>query len=95
MVITPGEFSPTKARKDGTLLADEGFLSDIDPINYQKDPVSAADGRIVFPTLIPGATYRIVDRTGRTPNGPQLRKEFTVKPGETRDLGDILIEKPN
>ena len=49
----------------------------------------------MFPALIPGATYRIVDQTtARNPNGPQLRKEFTVKPGETLDLGDILIEKP-
>ncbi len=26
--------------------------------------------------------------------GPKVRKEFKVKPGETLDLGDILIEKP-
>jgi hypothetical protein len=26
--------------------------------------------------------------------GPQVRKEFTVKPGEILDLGDILIERP-
>ena len=32
--------------------------------------------------------------TARDPAGPQLRKEFTVKSGETLDLGDILIEKP-
>jgi hypothetical protein len=58
--------------------------------------VSAADGRIVFPALIPGATYRILDRTtARTQNRPQLRNEFTVKPGETLDLGDILIERPS
>ena len=49
----------------------------------------------LFPVLIPGATYRIIDRTTtRDPGGPQLRKEFTVKPGETLDLGDIRIEKP-
>ena len=95
MVVTPGEFSVIKARKDGTTLADEDSLTSIDPINYPKDPASDAQGRIVFPALIPGATYRIIDRTTiRTPNGPQLRKEFTVKPGETLDLGDILIEKP-
>jgi hypothetical protein len=45
--------------------------------------------------LIPGATYRIIDRTPfRGPDGPQFRKDFTVKPGEILDLGDILIEKP-
>jgi hypothetical protein len=95
MVVTPGEFFVLKARKEGTALADEDSLSAIDPINYQSDLASDAQGRIVFPALIPGATYRIVDfSTFQTPDGPQLRKEFTVKPGEALDLGDILIEKP-
>jgi hypothetical protein len=95
MIVTPGEFSTIKSRKDGTLLADEGSVTIIDTINYQNDPVSDAQGRIVFPVLIPGATYRIIDHsTIRTPNGRQLRKELTVKPGELLDLGDILIEKP-
>jgi RNA polymerase sigma factor (sigma-70 family) len=95
MVVTPGEFSTITAQKDGTLFADQDFLTVIDPINYQNDPASDAQGRIVFPALIPGATYRIIDRTTiRTPTGPQLRKEFTVKPGELLDLGNIAIEKP-
>jgi RNA polymerase sigma factor (sigma-70 family) len=95
LVVAPGEFSAIKARKDGTLLADEDSVTVIDAINYQNNPASDAQGRIVFPALIPGAMYRVIDRTTiRTPNGPQLRKEFTVKPGELLDLGDILIEKP-
>ncbi len=50
----------------------------------------------IFPALIPGATYRIHDETTiNDEGGAQLRKEFTVKPGETLDLGDILIEKPS
>ena len=55
-------------------------------------PVSDAEGRIAFPALIPGATYRVIDRPRGGP--PTFRKDFTVKPGETVDLGDILIEKP-
>ena len=95
MVVTPGEFNGVKARKDGTTLADQDTLTGIDPINYAKAPAADAQGRIVFPALIPGATYRISDQTtARTPNGPQLRKEFTVTPGELLDLGDIVIEKP-
>jgi RNA polymerase sigma factor (sigma-70 family) len=96
LVVSPGEFSAIRARKDGSLLADEESLTAIDAINYPKDPASDAQGRIIFPVLIPGTTYRIVDQTTfGTPRGPQLRKEFTVKSGETIDLGDILIEKPN
>jgi hypothetical protein len=95
MVVTPGEFSGIKARKDGTTLADQDNLTSIDTINYAKAPTADGQGRIGFPALIPGATYRISDQsTRRTPNGPQLRKEFTVKPGETLELGDIRIEKP-
>ncbi len=67
----------------------------IDPINYPDDPKSDAQGRIVLSALIPGVLYFIIDRTtGRTPEGPRMRKQFTVKPGETLDLGDILIENP-
>jgi hypothetical protein len=95
MVVTPGEFSGIKARKDGTTLADQDTLTSIDPINYANAPATDAQGRIVFPALIPGSPYRIIDQTtARTPDGPRLRKEFTVKPGETLDLGDVLIEKP-
>jgi hypothetical protein len=95
MVVTPGAYPTNKARKDGVLLADQGRLRAVDPINYRKDPVSDAQGRITFPALIPGATYRIVDRTPfRGVEGPQVRKEFSVRPAEDLELGDILIEKP-
>jgi hypothetical protein len=46
---------------------------------------------VTIPALIPGATYRLAI-PGTT--GTQRHKDFTVKPGETIDLGDILIERP-
>ena len=95
MVVTPGAVSSIEARKNGTVLADQEMIRAIDPINYGARLTSDANGRITFPALIPGAMYRITDRTTvRSPNGPQLRKEFTVKSGEALDLGDVLIEKP-
>ena len=95
MVVTPGESSLIKARNDGTTLADQGILTNIDPINYSEAPAADTQGRIEFRALIPGATYRIIDgTTNRDPTGPELRKEFTVKSGETLDLGDILIKRP-
>ena len=95
MIVTPGSFANRKTLKSGLQLADEARLIAVDPINYEHNPVSDAQGGITFPALIPGATYRIIDRTPfRGPDGPQQRKDFTVKSGENLDLGDILIEKP-
>ena len=94
MVGTPGPERGAKLEL-GQTLADEGFLQDIDPINYPEPIASNSEGDIVLPVLIPGAAYRFVDRTTiRDPKGPQIRKEFTVKPRETLDLGNLLIEKP-
>ncbi len=96
MIITPGpdrpSFDPAEAKR---LVAEADLVVSIDPINYAKAPVSDAQGRITFPALIPGASYRITDRTAVLgQSGTQVRKDFTVKPGETLDLGDIVIEKP-
>ncbi len=64
--------------------------------HYPNDFATDAEGRVVLSALIPGATYRISDWSTRNDQekGTQLRKDFTVKPGETLDLGDILVEKP-
>ena len=58
--------------------------------------VTDAEGRITLPDLIPGALYRISDfSTVNDPRrGYQVRKDFTVKPGETLDLGDTRIARP-
>ncbi len=98
MVVTPGPPRSAFANdRAGLLFADEGNVTAIDPIHYEKDPAPDADGRIVLPVLIPGASYRIIDYTTavRGQAGPAVRKEFTVKPGETIDLGDIVIQKPS
>jgi hypothetical protein len=95
MVVTPGPDSFIVSTNKSGLVADRARLTLIDPVNYQKEPAVDADGRIALPVLIPGATYRVLDtRVIRGGAGPALRKEFTVKPGETLDLGDIGIEKP-
>ena len=98
MIVTPGaewlRGDPAGATRLFMAMAN---LSTIDPINYPEEPISDAQGRIVFPVLIPGATYRVSDFSMIRSEKPaiHLRREFTVKPGETVDLGDILIEKPD
>jgi len=95
MVVTPGPTRRATQQNTEQLFADEGPLSRIDPVNYGKPIVSDAQGRVTLPVLIPGATYRLIDRTtAQDPAGPQVRKEFTVNPGETLELGDLLIERP-
>ena len=74
---------PQERDKDDRLEADVAALTAIDPLNYGDGPVTDAQGRIAFPALIPGAPYRIAG----------LSKEFTVKAGETLDLGEIRIEE--
>ena len=78
------------------LSADAAWLVNLDRKHYWHGPLTDAEGRITLPDLIPGATYRINDSsTMNVENkGVQVRRDFTVKPGETLDLGDILIEKP-
>ena len=96
MVVTPGPpwYSRDKA-DEGRLAGERDYVCRLDPINYPEGCVSDALGRVIFPALIPGATYQIDDMSAPGDNGDgHRRKEFTVKPGETVDLGDIRIEKP-
>jgi hypothetical protein len=96
MVVNTGPPVSAGIGKTGSLVvSDSGNLDWVDPINYEKPVAADAEGRVVLPVLIPGATYRFTDRAAN--QGLILRRlirEFTVKPGETVDLGDIVIEKP-
>jgi RNA polymerase sigma factor (sigma-70 family) len=95
MIITPGPELGARDPADAKRLSRQAaWLFSIDPINYAKAPVADSQGRIAFPALIPGATYRVTERPAVRPStGPPAHKDFSVKSGETLDLGDILIEK--
>ena len=95
MVITPGPPLQGREAKDGPLFAEDAGVVSLDPVNYGNDFQSDAQGRVTFTALIPGANYRIQDITPVFGGGePAIRKEFTVKPGEALDLGDIVIARP-
>jgi hypothetical protein len=91
----PSRFSQ-KPEDRGQFTAEAEYLANVDRKHYGGLPQTSTDGRISLPALIPGALYRISDfSTANDPKkGPQIRKDFTVKPGQSLDLGDILIEKP-
>jgi hypothetical protein len=86
MNMTPRQSLPPQGAGATPLVGSGDSLFTIDPINYPKVPQTDVQGRITFPALIPGATYKIADET-------KVRVKFAVKPGETRDLGDIPFEK--
>jgi protocatechuate 3,4-dioxygenase beta subunit len=93
-VATPGPHRLTLDKKEqDKLAADMGFVANIDRKHYWGGPSTGDDGRVTFPALIPGALYRISEYL--PDQGPQIRKDFSVKPGETLDLGDILIATPS
>jgi protocatechuate 3,4-dioxygenase beta subunit len=95
LVATPGPTHRRNPAKADPLFADELAVNRLDMVNYRRDARSDAEGRATFPMLIPGASYRVVDRTPVIGGGdPAVRKEFTVKPGEAVELGDILIARP-
>jgi RNA polymerase sigma factor (sigma-70 family) len=73
------------------LWADEDFINNIDRHNYWDGPRTDKEGRVTLPALIPGATYHIA----RFQDGWKLHKEFSVKSGETINLGDIATPNTN
>ncbi len=98
MVVTPGPVRNgfPNERTTSELTADDDQLNALDPINYETPPAPDPGGRITLPVLIPGATYRFIDFTMyvRGQTGAEIRKEFTVKPGQKLDLGNVRIAKP-
>ncbi len=97
MVVTPGPMSSPKTRQEGALLADIGFLTGVDPINYEKFPTSDSQGRIVFPALIPARTtgssttrpsaMRPAPRSARSsPSSPARRSTWATSASRSRRL---------
>jgi beta-lactamase regulating signal transducer with metallopeptidase domain len=93
IVLTPGasfaDLTPSMD-KQSPLMADAIHVANLDREHYNElktDP----EGRMAFPTLIPGATYRVI--VHNQPVKTQI--EFTVKPGEVRDLGDLMVRNVN
>lgn len=62
--------------------------------NYDKEEFTIdADGRFELQGLIPGAKYRLELMEGDFIGLGALTKDFVLKPGENRDLGDVKVVK--
>ena len=67
-------------------MSDAIHASNLDVDRY-RDIKTDANGQVTFPTLIPGATYRIIVFNQKE----KTEIQFTVEPGEAKDLGDLKI----
>ena len=90
MVVTPGAARYDRdAIERGELVADGDFVANIDRMN-NLNLQSEDSGERTLKALIPGATYRIIaKRDGQI----KAVKEFQVKPNETLDFGDMIVER--
>jgi beta-lactamase regulating signal transducer with metallopeptidase domain len=92
VVVTPGPPSASEAaRLPGIMPADEDFVVNSDRKNHPEIERTDQQGRVVYGTLIPGTTYRLL---GPESMGRVFNKDFTVKAGENVDLGDLLADRP-
>jgi hypothetical protein len=89
LVATPGPPAFRRDQHDQPGLADDAILvAAIDRKHFGRPhrPVTGADGRITLPGLIPGALYRL---SVRGAGGRTIRRDFSVKPGESVELGEL------
>jgi RNA polymerase sigma factor (sigma-70 family) len=92
LVVTPGRWSyAADGGRRSEPVADAESLTNLDRDNYWERVKTDAAGRVTFPALIPGATYRLArfDKDRWLPH-----REFRVGPGETVDLGDVVVRQP-
>jgi RNA polymerase sigma factor (sigma-70 family) len=73
--------------EDKKVSADEDFVGNVDRHNHPNLLDTDTEGRFTFPALIPGAIYRIYSYGG------QSARDFTVQPGETLNLGDLVFDR--
>ncbi len=74
-------------RDSDLLCRDAVWAGHVDRKNYGDGPATDDQGRVTFPALIPGVTYRIWH------NGAV--KDFKAETGKDLDLPDIVIKEPN
>ena len=93
---TPGPHEWDRRKESQSMLAaDAASLPNVDRIHYSKAPFTDSEGRITLPALIPGAyTASAIVRRSTIATRASGCKDFTVKPGEMLELGEIVIEKP-
>ena len=81
--------SPSGDTRD---LTDKVFTTLVDNIDGGRYQTLRTDAQVqlTFPSLIPGATYRVMAGEG----GWVMKKEFVAEAGKTVDLSEIMVMSP-
>ncbi len=89
LIVTPGAPATRVYEAGQPLWADSAYWRSIANLSLDEWPKTDAEGRVTIHDLIPGATYRVSsqDKHGRSAE----INEFTVRPGETMNVGDVTI----
>jgi RNA polymerase sigma factor (sigma-70 family) len=91
MVVTPGPHRHDRKRyHKGELSADADYVANLDRLNHWDGPLTDAEGRVTFPALIPGATYRIVEQADMD---DVVKCEFKAESGKTLKLPAVVRKK--
>jgi len=94
IMMTPGvgTFRPPAGGGGGEWWADEDFVANFDRLNHWDGPRTDQQGRCTFPALIPGATYRldVFDKAA----SKWVTQDFSVRSGETLQLSEMVIKRP-
>ena len=92
LVVTPGasRHDLKKVYEKGQMAADADYVGNLDRLNYWNGPLTDSEGRVTFPALIPGATYRIVEISDRD---DMVKCEFKAESGKTVKLPDVVRKK--
>jgi RNA polymerase sigma factor (sigma-70 family) len=89
MSLSPGISFFEATLESEELASDDAILSNLE--KRYRELRTDVQGRITFPTLIPGAPYRIVARPPEE-RYVVVRRDLTVKSGQTLDLGDVTVQ---
>jgi RNA polymerase sigma factor (sigma-70 family) len=87
VVVRPGKTVWAQLANE-ELQSDTLLMVNVDSERY-GDLRTDAEGRVTFPSVIPGATIALMTGEGLG----TVKKEFTVKPGETAELPDVVMKR--
>ncbi|MHC5544387.1 hypothetical protein ACYOEI_39665, partial [Singulisphaera rosea] len=88
VTLSPGLDSAGMIMPNDPVRSESMIVENLDRVRYRAlEPDK--DGKVTYPTLIPGIPLRLVVADGYW----EIKKEFQVKAGETFNLGNVTVKE--